>query len=136
MSLESILTSTLSFLSKFSKKHLLGLLDQLRTRYKELSNSYEELQKQKEELEKKLKEYEEKERALKIKAVNVSSNKPSSKQAEWEDKGVGNDGKGKKKGRGKKGRKGAGNKPKNKEIDHQEIAEVEVCDNCGKDLID
>ena len=136
MSLESILTSTLSFLSKFSKKRLLGLLDQLRTRYKELSNSYDELLKQKEELEKKVKEYEEKERALKIKEVNKNSNKPSSKQAEWEDKGVGNDGKGKKKGRGKKGRKGAGNKPKTKEIDRTEIAEVEVCDNCGKDLKD
>ena len=86
MSLESILTSTLSFLSKFSKKRLLGLLDQLRTRYKELSNSYDELQKQNEELEKKVKEYEKKEQALKIKEVNANSNKPSSKQAEWEDK--------------------------------------------------
>lgn len=136
MSLESILTSTLSFLSRFSKKRLLELLDQLRTRYKELSNSYEELVKKNEELEKEVKQYEEKERQLKIKEVNASSNKPSSKQAEWEDKGVGNDGKGKKKGRGKKGRKGAGNKPKNKEINRKETAKVEACDNCGKDLKD
>jgi transposase len=72
----------------------------------------------------------------KIKSVNTNANKPSSKQPEWDKKGVGNDGKGKKKGkgRGKKPRKGAGNRPKNVESDRTEEATVDRCNLCGKDL--
>ena len=75
----------------------------------------------------------------KIKSVNRNANKPSSKQAEWDEKGVGNDGKGKKKGkgRGKKPRKGAGNRPKNHLLpDRTEKATVDLCNLCGKDLTD
>ncbi len=49
-------------------------------------------------------------------------------------KGVGNDGKGKRKKRGKKGRKGSGNQPKDKPVSRQETAGVEQCANCGADL--
>ncbi len=53
-------------------------------------------------------------------------------------KGVGNDGKDKKKGRGRgrKPRKNAGNRPKNLEPDRIEKATVDRCDLCGKDLTD
>lgn len=71
---------------------------------------------------------------LKVKEVNLKVNQPTSKQAEWELKGVGNDGKGRRKGRGKKGRKGAGNKGKAKLITRTETAKVERCSICGKVL--
>ena len=71
----------------------------------------------------------------KIKSVNRQTNKPSSKQAEWELKGVGNDGINKKKGRGKKGRKGAGNKPKNKTVTKEEIVKVDSCRECSNNCV-
>lgn len=71
---------------------------------------------------------------LKIKKINENTNKPSSKKHEWEDKGVGNDGNGKKKGRGRKGRKGAGNKKKERNPNRKTTAKVCQCDECGKDL--
>ena len=70
----------------------------------------------------------------KIKEINKAVNKPSSKQAEWEPKGVGNDNKGKPKRRGNKGRKGAGNKPKHKKITKTVQVTIENCPKCGKDL--
>ncbi|MBN2374490.1 hypothetical protein JXL19_11955, partial [bacterium] len=71
----------------------------------------------------------------KIRSINENANKPSSKQPEWEDKGVGNDGKGKKgKGRGNKPRKGAGNQKKNTQPTRTEKATVDHCSLCGKDL--
>lgn len=75
-----------------------------------------------------------KETSNKIKEVNKSYSKPTSKQPEWEKKGVGNDCKEKKKGRVKKGRKGSGNKAKNRPITRSESCTVETCDFCGKDL--
>jgi transposase len=71
---------------------------------------------------------------LKIKEVNKEANKPSSKQAEWENKGVGNDQKGRRRRRGKKKRKGSGNKRKTKEPTIKTKAKLESCTNCGKDL--
>ncbi len=71
---------------------------------------------------------------LKIKAVNRESNKPSSKQPEWEAKGVGNDQKGERRGRGKKKRKGSGNKRKTKETTKKVKARLASCTKCGKDL--
>ena len=82
----------------------------------------------------KLKEKESELTKSKIKEVNKQSNKPSSKQAEWEQKGVGNDGLSKKRKRGKKGRQGAGNQTKEKSVTKEEVARVEKCDTCGKDL--
>jgi transposase len=69
-----------------------------------------------------------------VQEVNKQVNQPTSKQAEWELKGVGNDGQGKKQGRGSKGRKGAGNKAKQRPLTHHESAKVENCDVCGRDL--
>ncbi|NOG84073.1 MAG: hypothetical protein HND49_09760 [Planctomycetes bacterium] len=71
---------------------------------------------------------------LKIQAVNRESNKPSSKQPEWEAKGVGNDQKGDRRGRGKKKRNGAGNKRKTKEPTIKAKEKLVCCTNCGKDL--
>lgn len=70
----------------------------------------------------------------KIKEINKEVNKPSSKQAEWEVKGVGNDNKGKPKRRGKKGRNGAGNKRKKKKSTKTLNERVKNCPKCGKDL--
>lgn len=134
MSLQSIISATLSYLSVLPKKKLLRVIDELRKRYVCLLEKHDKLieisKKQEEEI-KRLKGLEVDE---KIKSVNRQTNKPSSKQAEWEMKGVGNDGINKKKGRGKKGRKGAGNKPKNKTVTKEDIAKVERCMNCGQDL--
>ncbi len=71
---------------------------------------------------------------IKVKEINNEVNKPSSKQPEWEAKGVGNDNKGKPKRRGKKGRKGAGNKPKKKKPTKTVNVIIENCPKCGKDL--
>ena len=65
--------------------------------------------------------------ALKIKAVNRESNKPSSKQPEWEAKGVCNDQKGERRGRGKKKRKGSGNKRKTKKPTRKVKAKLVKC---------
>ncbi|MCP4339865.1 MAG: transposase, partial [Desulfobulbaceae bacterium] len=70
----------------------------------------------------------------KIHETNKAANCPSSKQPEWEAKGVGNDGKGKKRRRGRKARKGAGNKRKDVKPNSTSKAQVEACDVCGKDL--
>ena len=95
------------------KKALLSLLLLLKKRYLELEKENLRLQAE-------LDNY-------KLIQVNKSSNQPSSKQGEWEPKGVGNDGKDKKKGRGKKGRKGAGNRAKNCHPTRKETARVEFC---------
>lgn len=107
------------------------MLQTLRDQYIELEEKIKKLQAENSKLKEELK-------SQKIKAITKDANKPSSKQAEWEEKGVGNDGKGKKKGkgRGKKPRKGAGNCPKNLEPNRTEKAAVDRCDLCGKDLTD
>lgn len=154
MSLSSILSATVSYLVMLPKKKLLQVLKLLTESYKSLLNEnielenriklleseFELLSKEKDALEKSI-------ISEKVKKVNQESNRPSSKQAEWENKGedlsgVGNDGK-KNRGSdesdgsdGKKGRKGAGNKSKERKIDiHQNVVlEVEFCGKCGKDL--
>jgi len=65
--------------------------------------------------------------------INQAQNNP---EHSGEDKGVGNDGLGKKKGRGNKGRKGAGNQPKNRPVTRNESTKVERCNLCGRDLRD
>jgi transposase len=127
MSLPSIISATLGFFLGLPKKKLVEIIDLLRKRYKVLTAENEQLKAEVERLKSAATK-------SKIKEVNKQSNKPSSKQAEWEQKGVGNDGKGKKRKRGKKGRKGAGNKSKDKPITKRAVAEVENCANCGKDL--
>lgn len=127
MSLKSILTHTIKYLLGLSKVRLVQAIEVLRDRYFELESENKLL---KEEIGR----YKAEEEKQKIKAVNQQANQPTSKQPEWELKGVGNDGYGKRKGRGKKGRSGAGNKAKNRSITHQETAKVERCKNCGADL--
>lgn len=127
MSIESIVTSTLEYFRRFSKRKLWDAFLLLRGHYVELARKNKELEEEnsrlKDELSKK-----------KVQEINQTVNQPSSKQPEWEMKGVGNDGISKKKGRGKKGRKGAGNKAKVRLITHHETAKVETCDGCGRNL--
>lgn len=134
MSLQSILSSVFNRFTYFSKEKLLLILKDLISNYKLLDKKYEVQKLKIRTLEKKILELESKQTKAKISEVNKSYSRPTSKQPEWEDKGVGNDGKGKQKGRGKKGRKGSGNKPKNCLPTRNEIAEVEKCAFCGKDL--
>ena len=131
MSINELLSATYIALSKLSKSRLLKALKSLRQKYIELEETVAQLKAENAKLKEQLK-------SEKIKSVNKNANKPSSKQGEWEEKGVGNDGKGKKKGkgRGKKRRKGAGNRSKNEEPNRSEKATVEECNLCGKDLTD
>lgn len=130
MSIKDIIFSSIQVLLSCSKQKLIEAIQTLRELYYELEKENralkEEITKLQEELTKN-----------RIKLVNKNANKPSSKQAEWEAKGVGNDGKGKRgKGRGKRPRKGAGNQKKDKEPTREEKATVTYCDLCGKDLRD
>jgi len=129
MNIRDILSATHKTLSKLSKNRLLRTLQSLRERYVELEDKVKRVEAENQKLKDQIKNG-------KIKSVNKNANKPSSKQAEWDKKGVGNDGKGKKKGkgRGQKPRKGAGNRPKNVEPDRTEEATVDRCNLCGKDL--
>ena len=129
MSIKDILISTYQALLKWPKRHLVEALDKLWKKYAALEKQTTKLKEENKRLKAELE-------AQKVKTVNKEANKPSSKQPEWDKKGVGNDGKGKKKGRGrgKKPRKGAGNRPKNCKPDRTETATVEECSICGKDL--
>ncbi len=131
MNIKDILSATYTALSKLSKNRLLRGLQSLREKYIELEEKIKEVETENAKLRDELKRG-------KIKSVNRNANKPSSKQAEWDEKGVGNDGKGKKKSnrRRKRGRKGAGNRPKNLAPDRREKATVDGCSLCGKDLTD
>jgi transposase len=128
MSIKDIIFSSVQVLLSCSKQKLIKTIQALRELYKELEKENmalkEEITKLKEELTKK-----------EIKIVNKNANKPSSKQPEWEAKGVGNDGKGRRgKGRGRRPRKGAGNQRKDKKPTREEKARVNNCYLCGKDL--
>lgn len=127
MSLQSILSSAIGYFSGLSKQRLVKAIGLLRDKYLILAKQNKELADQNKDLLAQLSKY-------KVAQVNKESNQPSSKQPEWEAKGVGNDGKGKKKGRGKKGRKGSGNQPKNRIVTKKETAKVDFCNICKKDL--
>ncbi len=129
MTIKEVLSASYIALSKLTKKKLLRALQGLREKYIELEKKINEVESENAKLKEKVK-------CLKIKSVNKDANRPSSKQPEWEEKGVGNDGKGKKKGRGrgKAPRKGAGNRAKKKRPNRTEKATVEECYLCGKDL--
>ena len=131
MKISDIVSAAYAILTKWSKSRLLRTIEILRDGYRELSEKCSELEAENEKLKEELK-------IQKIKAVNRDANKPSSKQPEWDKKGVGNDGKGRKKGkgRGRKPRKGAGNRPKKLESDRTEKATVDRCSLCGRDLSD
>ena len=131
MTIKDTLSATYITLSKLPKDRLLKALQSLREKYIELEGKVNELKAENAKLKEQLQNG-------KIKSVNKDANKPSSKQPEWEEKGVGNDGKGKKKrkGRGRKPRKGAGNRSKNIKPTRTEKATVDCCRVCGKDLRD
>jgi len=129
MTIKDVLSTSYIALSKLTKNKLLKALQSLREKYIELEKKINEVEAENAKLKEEVK-------SLKIKSVNKDANRPSSKQPEWEEKGVGNDGKGKKKGRGrgKAPRKGAGNRAKKKKPNRAEKATVEECCLCGKDL--
>jgi len=108
----------------------------LRDKYVELDGEKQKLEIRNKELEAENNQLKSEQIRQKVQTVNKAANQPTSKQPEWETKGVGNDGKGEKKGRGHKGRKGAGNKPKDLLVTHTEESKVERCNICGRDLSD
>jgi len=108
----------------------------LRDKYVELDGEKQKLEIRNKELEAENDQLKSEQIRQKVQTVNKAANQPTSKQPEWETKGVGNDGKGEKKGRGHKGRKGAGNKPKDLLVTHTEESKVERCNICGRDLSD
>jgi len=135
MIIKDILSTPIQILLNWPKKKVLKALQILRERYKSLEEQNKTLEKKNKKLSKEIAKLKEEFIKEKVKQTNKKVNQPSSKQPEWEDKpGVGNDGKGKKRGRGKKGRKGAGNQRKELVPDRKEVAHVEQCDRCGKDL--
>ena len=129
MDIKYILSATFAILSKWSKSKLLRAFEYLRDQYIALEQKTNELEAENAKLKEQIK-------SEKIKTVNQKANQPSSKQPEWDEKGVGNDGKGKKKrkGRGRKPRKGSGNRRKHVEPTRTEKATVDECSLCGKDL--
>lgn len=128
MGLKDIIIETIQYIRSWPKRKLVEAVLILREKYLESEKKVLELQAEVDRLKKEIED-------KKIKEINKEANKPSSKQPEWEEKGVGNDGKGKKKkGRGNEPRKGSGNKEKNLEPTKSEIAAVDQCDKCGKDL--
>jgi len=128
MSVKTIILSAYQAIQKWPKKRLIKALEILKAKYQALETRIQSLETENAMLKKELAKH-------KIAEINKRTNKPSSKQPEWEDKGVGNDGGKKKKKRGKKGRKGAGNKRKELTPNRPpEEAQVKKCGNCGKDL--
>ena len=110
MDLSSILSASLSYFSTLSKKVLIKTIIDFRDKYIEIAAQNQRFTSQISELKEEVETLKAAQTQSVVAQVNKSTNRPSSKQPEWESKGVGNDGKGKKKGRGKKGRKG-GRKP-------------------------
>lgn len=131
MGIKELVNITRELLATWPKDGLLQAIACLR-------EAYGALQKENEDLRHEVAQLKEQLGKNAIGKVNQEANRPSSKQAEWEEKGVGNDGKGKKrgKGRGRKPRKGAGNRRKTREPTRTERAEVEECSLCGRDLRD
>lgn len=118
MSLANILSAAISFFSGLSKKALIDALVKLRDDYKKIQQENDQLRK--------LIEQE------KLKAANLQTNKPSSKQAEWEDKGKSTTPK--KRKRKRSARAGAGNKKKEVSPSNTVVEPVIQCNVCGKDL--
>ncbi len=141
MSIKAIVLAGYSFFLGLTKKKLIDVILSLREEYtkaqaqiKKLKGEIIKLKGENAKLKEELKQH-------KIKAVNSAANKPSSKQAEWEDKGNNTDqnNEGKKKNKKKRTRKprtGAGNQAKNRKPDRTQTATVDQCDLCGKDLSD
>ena len=100
MKIKDILLSTYESLSKWPKRRLIEALEKLRKKYKELEKNIRQFKKENEILKQENKRLKEELEGQKIQSVNKEANKPSSKKAEWEKKGIDNDGRGKKKAKG------------------------------------
>ncbi len=127
MDIKKIIITGFEIISTWPKKKLLKAIQILRDTYQDIERQNKQLREENARLKEELKKQ-------KIHETNKAANCPSSKQPEWEAKGVGNDGKGKKRRRGRKARKGAGNKRKDVKPNSTSKAQVEACDVCGKDL--
>jgi transposase len=141
VSIKAIILAGYSFFFGLTKKKLIDVIMSLRDEYtqaqaqiKKLKGDLIKLKGENAKLKEELKQQ-------KVKDVNNATNKPSSKQAEWEAKGNQTnqdreDKKPKKNKRPRKPRAGAGNHPKHRKPDRTETATVDECDRCGKDLRD
>ena len=128
MTLTFLLSKTKQFFSGLPKKQLLDSLIKLQEDFKRLSASYEVLKQENADLKNQLQK-------KKIEEVNKNTNKPSSKQAEWEGKATDSkEARSKKPSRKGKARKGAGNKAKQREPKKTVNAKVDVCEACDKSL--
>ena len=134
-----------SFFLGLTKKKLIDIILQLRAAYskaqvqiKKLKAKNAKLQDENAKLNDENTKLNEELKQHKIKGVNRAANKPSSKQAEWEDKGgkQNQNKKDKNKKHTRKPRAGAGNQAKQHNPDRTETATVDQCDRCGKDLRD
>ena len=137
MSIQAIVQAGDSLFVELPKNKLIDIILSLREEYTKAQAHIKKLEAENAKLTEELKQQ-------KIKGVNNAANKPSSKQAEWEDKGSGTaqnnedkkEKKKKKKKRPTKPRAGAGNKAKPRTPHRTETATVDECDLCGKDLRD
>jgi hypothetical protein len=131
---QAIVRAEHSFFAGLPKNKLIDIILSLREEYTKAQAHIKKLEAENAKLTEELKQQ-------KIKDVNSAANKPSSKQAEWEDKASkpdqnNEDKKKKKKKRPTKPRAGAGNKAKPRTPHRTETATVDECDLCGKDLRD
>lgn len=134
MSIKEIISSRFEALKNWPKRMLVESLERLKKKYIALEKQNKEFKEENRKLAEENKKLRDMLESQKIESVNKETNKPSSKKAEWEEKGVGNDGKKKRNGRGQNPRKGAGNNQKTDKPDRIERITVERCDICGKDL--
>ena len=139
MSIKAIVLAGYSFFFGLTKKKLIDVILSLRDDYTKAQAQIKKLKDHNEKLTDENATLREELKQQKIKAVNSATNKPSSKQAEWEDKGNQTDQnhEDKRKRKKKRTRKlsvGAGNKAKNRNPDRTETATVDQCAQCGKDL--
>ena len=138
MSIKAIIAAGYSFFLGLTKKKLIDIILQLREAYSKAQAQIKKLKAKNAKLKDENVKLKEELKQHKIKGVNRAANKPSSKQAEWEDKGGKQDqnNKDKNKKHTRKPRAGAGNQAKQRDPDRTETTTVDQCDRCGKDLRD
>ncbi len=134
MSINAIVLAGYGFFFGLTKKKLIDVIMRLRDAYTQAHAQITQLKDENAKLRDALTQQQ-------IKDVNRATNKPSSKQAEWEDKGNKThrnqeDKNNKPKKRTGKPRPGAGNKAKPRKPDRTETVKVDQCDRCGQDLRD
>jgi hypothetical protein len=126
MKLEDILQADQSVFRDLPKPQLIDCIIELRAAYTKVEAQQQALSEENAKLRDAIQQQS-------IKEVNSKANQPSSKQAEWEEKPNGEN-PDKKKKRARKPRAGAGNTAKNRQPDREEVATLDQCDLCGKDL--